>query len=146
MVLRLGWSSMIQTEDTTKDAIPCTGKSGKLRVNQKFTKRIITFCFSTSWQECCEYYDFCEILVSFEAFSLMGCCAVLMDSSLPMFQQCMVVPSSQVKMSTIHICVRACVCVCTCTVNYVSCDRRGTGNVCSKNRTGNRTIIRLVFL
>jgi hypothetical protein len=43
-------------------------------------------CFSASWQGCCECDDFCEILGSFGAFSLMGCLAMLMDSLLPMFQ------------------------------------------------------------
>jgi hypothetical protein len=43
MVWRLGWSSMIQKEDMSKDVIPSTGKSGKLCANQKFTERTITF-------------------------------------------------------------------------------------------------------
>jgi hypothetical protein len=43
MIWRLGWSSVIQKEAMSKDAIPCTGKSGKLCANQKFTDRTITF-------------------------------------------------------------------------------------------------------
>ena len=117
------------------------------------------FCFSTSCKECCEYDDFCEILAPFGAFSLMWCCAVLMDSLLPVFQQCMAFPSSWIKMSTLHICVcvRVCVCVCVCAharacvhahIHTVLCKlwQKGNQKCGRENRTGYQTIIRLVFL
>jgi hypothetical protein len=54
----------------------------------------ITFHLSASWQKCFDDVDFYEIWVSSEALILMGCRIVLLDSSLPMFQECMPVPSS----------------------------------------------------
>ena len=121
----LVWSSMIQKEDTSKDVIPCTGKSRKLFVNQKFMKRTITFCFSTSWQECCEYDDFVKywfLLRPSVSWVLCSCNGQIVTSVRAMHGSPIFLGKD------VHL-TYLCVCVCVRVRTHVSCDIRGIGNV-----------------
>ena len=117
---------------------PALGNLGSSVWTRNLQRGTITFCFCTSWQECFEYDDFCEILVYFEAFSLTGCCAVLADSWLQMLQQCMAVPSSQLKMSTLYVFVCVCVCVHVCERARVRACTYTHTELCKLWQKGNR--------